>query len=108
MLVRVPKQVLTLGMDVPEAWLVEPVRAEPDLDNLRLTDLGSAESLSVEYELEALLLTGSCVDVSAKRRDQVCLIVAYTAKSGHDVMRHDVKATMFYKRMPVNWDDLIW
>ena len=60
-------------MDVPEAWLVEPVRAEPDLDNLRLADLGAAASLSVEYELEALLLTGSCVDVSARRRDQVCL-----------------------------------
>ncbi len=35
-------QVLTLGMDVPEAWLVEAVRAEPDLDNLRLADLGAA------------------------------------------------------------------
>ena len=27
---------LTLNMDVPEPWLVEPVRADYDLDNLRL------------------------------------------------------------------------
>ncbi len=27
---------LTLNMDVPEPWLVEPVKADYDLDNLRL------------------------------------------------------------------------
>ncbi len=27
---------LTLNMDVPEPWLVEPVKANYDLDNLRL------------------------------------------------------------------------
>lgn len=64
------RKILTLNMDVPEAWLVEPVRAELDLDNLRLADLGAAPSLAAEFELEALLLSGSCVDVSAKRRDQ--------------------------------------
>ena len=35
----------------------------------------------MEYELEALLLTGSCVDVSAKRRDQVCSCMASCALS---------------------------
>jgi UDP-glucose:glycoprotein glucosyltransferase len=64
-------KILTLNMDVPEAWLVEPVRAELDLDNLRLADLGAAPSLAADFELEALLLSGSCVDVSARRRDQV-------------------------------------
>ena len=34
----------------------------------------------MEYELEALLLTGSCVDVSAKRRDQVCSCMASCAR----------------------------
>ncbi len=34
-------------MDVPEAWLVEPMRADLDLDNLRLADLGAAPSLQV-------------------------------------------------------------
>ena len=40
-------RILTLNMDVPEAWLVEPVRADLDLDNLRLADLGAAPSLQV-------------------------------------------------------------
>lgn len=29
-------KVLTLNMDVPEPWLVEAVKADHDLDNLRL------------------------------------------------------------------------
>lgn len=40
-------RILTLNMDVPEAWLVEPVKAEMDLDNLRLSDLGAAPYLEV-------------------------------------------------------------
>jgi len=42
-------KVLTLHMDVPEAWLVEPVRAAHDLDNLRLSDLGGQTTLSAEF-----------------------------------------------------------
>ena len=58
-------------MDVPEAWLVEPVKAELDLDNLRLADLGQKRSMTADFELEALILSGSCLDVAATRRDQV-------------------------------------
>jgi UDP-glucose:glycoprotein glucosyltransferase len=43
------KRILTLNMDVPEAWLVEPVRAELDLDNLRLGDLGRGKALQVTF-----------------------------------------------------------
>ena len=57
-------------MDVPEAWLVEPVRAAYDLDNLRLSDLGDSSTLSAEFELEAMLLTGSCTDSAARSREQ--------------------------------------
>ena len=64
-------KVLTLHMDVPEAWLVEPVRAAHDLDNLRLSDLGGQTTLSAEFELEAVLLTGRCVDVAARTHEQV-------------------------------------
>lgn len=31
-----PKRVLTVNLEVPEAWLVEPIKAVHDLDNLRL------------------------------------------------------------------------
>ena len=64
-------KVLTLHMDVPEAWLVEPTRTAYDLDNLRLSDLQGSSVLTAEFELEALLLTGSCVDLNAVRREQV-------------------------------------
>lgn len=60
-------RILTLNMDVPEAWLVEPVRADLDLDNLRLADLGSAPSLQVRAHAGMCLsLTrfGGLVDMS--------------------------------------------
>ena len=137
-------RVLTLNMDVPEPWLVEPVKADYDLDNLRLEvhpalaalrtprpfpaapvpapsadapamdkpeprqtllgrrtrkaccrprtfgyawdvntadglavldgqDLGNAGSLEVAYELEALMLTGQCIDIAARTRQAVRL-----------------------------------
>jgi hypothetical protein len=31
--------VLTLNLELPESWLVEPVMALHDLDNLRLADI---------------------------------------------------------------------
>ncbi|GAB4815180.1 hypothetical protein N2152v2_002226 [Parachlorella kessleri] len=70
-----PHKTLTLGMDVPEAWLVEPVVAAHDLDNLRLEELGPAEkSMEAQFELEALMVTGSCLDLAslqARMRDQI-------------------------------------
>ena len=73
-----PRQILTLNFDAPEMWLVEPVIAEHDLDNLKLEQLGEVSTLSAEYELEALMLTGRCIDRHSKRRDLVscdlCLV----------------------------------
>ena len=63
------KKVLTLNMDVPEAWLVEPVQAAADLDNVRLADVGG--SIAAEYELEALMLTGSCAATMSGSRERV-------------------------------------
>ncbi|CAD7699991.1 unnamed protein product [Ostreobium quekettii] len=64
-------KILTLNPDVPEAWLIEPVQADYDLDNLRMEDLGPNEVVFVEYRLASLLLTGSCLDKSAKTRKQL-------------------------------------
>ena len=66
-----PGRILTLNFDAPEMWLVEPVVAQHDLDNLKLEQLGDEPTLSAEYELEALMLTGQCKDLEAKRRDLV-------------------------------------
>ena len=46
-------------------------QAPLDLDNLHLADLGAAAALEAGFELEALLLTGSCVDIAAASRDRV-------------------------------------
>lgn len=73
-----PRQILTLNFDAPEMWLVEPVVAEHDLDNLKLEQLGKVSTLTAEFELEALMLTGRCIDRHSKRRDLVsvalCLV----------------------------------
>mmetsp|Transcript_11957 Transcript_11957/g.33653 ORF Transcript_11957/g.33653 Transcript_11957/m.33653 type:complete len:1727 (-) Transcript_11957:508-5688(-) len=66
------KKILTLNVHSPEAWLVEPVRALYDTDNLLLADLPEGEStVYVDYELEALMITGSCIDISATTREQM-------------------------------------
>merc|ERR1711915_672624 len=51
---------LTMNLDVPEPWLVEPVIAIHDLDNIVLENLGDARTLLAVFELEALVLTGHC------------------------------------------------
>ena len=66
-----PRQILTLNFDAPEMWLVEPVVAEHDLDNIKLEQLGDSPTLSAVYELEALMLTGRCIDPHSRRRDLV-------------------------------------
>ncbi|RZB96618.1 UDP-glucose:glycoprotein glucosyltransferase isoform B [Glycine soja] len=49
---------LTMNLDVPESWLVEPVIAFHDLDNILLENLGNTRTLQAVFELEALVLTG--------------------------------------------------
>ncbi|PWZ22759.1 UDP-glucose:glycoprotein glucosyltransferase [Zea mays] len=53
---------LTMNIDVPEPWLVEPVIAIHDLDNILLENLGDVRTLQAVFELEALLLTGHCME----------------------------------------------
>ncbi|KAG2424815.1 hypothetical protein HXX76_014236 [Chlamydomonas incerta] len=62
-----PRRVLTLNMEAPESWLLEPAAAAHDLDNLRLEDV-PGETAYAEFELDSLMLTGSCVDVTASGR----------------------------------------
>ncbi|XP_012458584.1 UDP-glucose:glycoprotein glucosyltransferase [Gossypium raimondii] len=53
---------LTMNLDVPEPWLVEPVIAVHDLDNILLENLGDIRTLQAVFELEALVLTGHCAE----------------------------------------------
>lgn len=51
---------LTMNLDVPEPWLIEPIVAVHDLDNILLENLGDTRTLQAVFELEALVLTGHC------------------------------------------------
>ncbi|KAJ1828197.1 killer toxin resistant protein, partial [Coemansia sp. RSA 2708] len=56
---------LTLGMDVPTAWLVSAVESMHDLDNIRLSSVQTAD-ISATYQLEYILVEGHLVDTSAR------------------------------------------
>ncbi|XP_078432136.1 EMS-MUTAGENIZED BRI1 SUPPRESSOR 1 isoform X2 [Wolffia australiana] len=53
-------KMLTMNLDVPEPWLVEPVIAVHDLDNILLENIGDERTLKAVFELESLVLTGHC------------------------------------------------
>ncbi|KAI8823410.1 UDP-glucose:glycoprotein glucosyltransferase-domain-containing protein [Fimicolochytrium jonesii] len=48
----------TLGMDVPNAWLVFPTRSEQDLDNIRLNKVHGPAGVEAEFTLENILVEG--------------------------------------------------
>ena len=56
------KNVLTMGVDTPESWILMSKSARYDLDNLKLADF-SGGSASVVYQLEHLLIQGRGYDV---------------------------------------------
>ncbi|KAJ2896623.1 killer toxin resistant protein [Coemansia aciculifera] len=74
--VRVPEVVfngvpadplLTLGMDVPSAWLVTAVESIHDLDNIRLSSLRDRETgISATYRLVNILVEGHLVDTNSR------------------------------------------
>eukprot|EP01113_Clastostelium_recurvatum_P008329 TRINITY_DN1391_c0_g1_i1.p1 TRINITY_DN1391_c0_g1~~TRINITY_DN1391_c0_g1_i1.p1 ORF type:complete len:1486 (+),score=528.58 TRINITY_DN1391_c0_g1_i1:428-4885(+) len=61
-----PARVLTLAMETPEAWLVQPIIAKYDLDNIKLEDLPASEKImTAVFRLEHILVEGSCNDITA-------------------------------------------
>ena len=56
------QDILTLGMDVPEAWLVSVVRSKHDLDNLQLGAIDEAD-VEASFSLDSILFTGMALDV---------------------------------------------
>jgi len=48
---------LTLALDVPHSWLVEPVFSPHDLDNIHLADLTQG-AVHAEFTLEHILVEG--------------------------------------------------
>ncbi|PAV88980.1 hypothetical protein WR25_14939 [Diploscapter pachys] len=54
------KQLLTLSVHAPDAWMIEAVHAEYDLDNIKMQQANS-DVLAV-FSLEHILLEGHCFD----------------------------------------------
>ncbi|KAJ3159797.1 hypothetical protein HDU86_001449 [Geranomyces michiganensis] len=48
----------TLGMDVPNAWIVFPEKSVHDLDNIRLTNLQGSRGVTAEFLLQNILVEG--------------------------------------------------
>ncbi|KAJ1946986.1 killer toxin resistant protein [Kickxella alabastrina] len=58
---------LTLGMDVPSAWLVTAVESIHDLDNIRLSSLRDVSAgISATYKLVNILVEGHLVDTNSR------------------------------------------
>jgi UDP-glucose:glycoprotein glucosyltransferase len=61
---------LSLDMDVPNAWLAMPVSSVHDLDNIKLADLAPAErtkGIDSLFELTKVLVEGHCIDSKSKQ-----------------------------------------
>lgn len=63
---------MTVNPDVPDSWLVGSENADLDLDNLKVEDFDDLEdTLYIEYKLENLIFSGSCMDVGNKMSPRI-------------------------------------
>ena len=54
------------SLPTPPTSCPPPLQAPYDLDNLRLADLPAGHVVAAEFDLEAIMLTGSCIDQGSK------------------------------------------
>ncbi|KAH6755044.1 EMS-MUTAGENIZED BRI1 SUPPRESSOR 1 [Perilla frutescens var. hirtella] len=90
---------LTMNLDVPEPWLVQPVVAIHDLDNILLENLGDTRTLQAVFELEALVLTGHCSEKDHEPPRGLQLILG--AKNTPHLVDTLVMANLGYWQMKV-------
>ncbi|KAJ8425780.1 hypothetical protein Cgig2_020918 [Carnegiea gigantea] len=91
---------LTMNLDVPEMWLVEPVIAVHDLDNILLENLGETRTLQAVFELEALVLTGHCFEKDQEPPRGLQMILG--TKSAPHLVDTLVMANLGYWQMKVS------
>lgn len=91
---------LTMNLDVPETWLVEPVIAVHDLDNILLENLGETRTLQAVFELEALVLTGHCFEKDHEPPRGLQMILG--TKSAPHLVDTLVMANLGYWQMKVS------
>lgn len=91
---------LTMNLDVPEPWLVQPVIAVHDLDNILLENIGDTRTLQAVFELEALVLTGHCSEKNQEPPRGLQLILG--TKSTPHLVDTLVMANLGYWQMKVS------
>ncbi|XP_050375561.1 UDP-glucose:glycoprotein glucosyltransferase [Argentina anserina] len=91
---------LTMNLDVPDPWLVEPVIAVHDLDNILLENLGETRTLQAVFELESLVLTGHCSEKDHDPPRGLQLIIG--TKSAPHLVDTLVMANLGYWQMKVS------
>lgn len=53
------KRLLTLNLDVPESWLVTPIIAAYDMDNIKLESMPKEEKVMyAEFQLQHIVIQG--------------------------------------------------
>ncbi|CAG8951701.1 hypothetical protein HYFRA_00005501 [Hymenoscyphus fraxineus] len=78
----VPQEaLLTMGMDIPPAWLVAPKQSVHDLDNIKLSSVKS--DVEALYELEHILIEGHSREVSDNGAPRGAQLVLGTEKNPH-------------------------
>ncbi|TKR80881.1 hypothetical protein L596_014868 [Steinernema carpocapsae] len=55
------KQLLTMSVSPPDSWMVQPIYAKYDLDNIKMEQVGK-NGVIVRFELATILLEGHCFD----------------------------------------------
>ncbi|EUB64911.1 UDP-glucose:glycoprotein glucosyltransferase [Echinococcus granulosus] len=98
------QSLLILGVDAPHNWMVAPIRAEEDLDNLRLADIAAHTGnhrVDAEFELEYLLLEGHCLDESTRQPPRG---LQFTLGTAEKLDRYDtiVMANLGYFQLKAN------
>ena len=80
---------LTVGMDVPAAWLVTAKESLHDLDNIKLNTLGRDGRVEATYELEYILIEGHSRDTTAEAAASRRSTGSISDRQGSAVCRHD-------------------
>ena len=88
----------TAYLDVPEAWLVTTAATNYDLDHLNLDEVpDGVNSVEAEFQIEALLVTGHCIDVGKKKHPRGLQLVLRNAAEKKETM---VMSTLGYFQLP--------
>lgn len=78
----VPQEaLLTVGMDIPPAWLVAPKESVYDLDNIKLSSVN--EDVKAVYELEHILIEGHSRETPGGAAPRGAQLVLGTARDPH-------------------------